>query len=152
MIWRKTVSGLVGVIITLSAIGVYGSYVAEIMTLWSPTPHPVSQQAQEDYQLGIDSISGNQGVTPDISRALMLVTRSAGQGNPEAQFELGNIYYHGVFGQDYRKAFIWFALAADSGYQKAAAFRYETGAFLSPAELLSAQQEMALLQDQMKHK
>jgi TPR repeat protein len=151
MIWRKTVAGFVGVIIMVSAIVVYGSYVAEIMALGSPAPHPVSQQAQEDYRQGLGYFTG-QGVAPDIARAFQLVSRAAEEGNAEAQFALGNIYYHGVFGQDYCKAFIWFALAADSGYRNAAAFRYETGAFLSPAELLSAQQEIALLQDQMKPK
>jgi TPR repeat protein len=72
---------------------------------------------------------------------------SAQHGFAEAQRMLGDIYYHGLpeqnYSQNYSQAYIWFALAAENGSAQAPLLRYETAAFLSPAELIAAQQEMA---------
>jgi len=133
--------------ICFGAIIVYGSYANTIFHLAiryasKPSLPLIHPQAQSENQLAIDYATG-QGVALDRNKAVALIIQSAQHGYDEAQFRLGDVYYQGVpeqhINQDYRKAYIWFSLAAHNGYSKAASLRYEVSAYLSPAELMAAQ-------------
>jgi len=139
---QKLVTLLVLSSIVIAAFVVYGSYVATMLPVMKPPATLDNPQAGELYKQGMAYAAG-QGVAPDANKALALITQSAEQGYGEAQFLLGNAYYHGLLGQNYRKAYVWFSLAARHGNAKASALRYEVAANLSPAEMLAARKELA---------
>ena len=60
------------------------------------------------------------GVVKDSRRALILLERSAKQGLPVAQYELGNCFMHGYgVDMDVERAHYWWGRAANQGYEKA---------------------------------
>ncbi|MBU2712275.1 tetratricopeptide repeat protein [Zooshikella harenae] len=68
---------------------------------------------------------------PNLAAALVACEEAANQGNPEAQFLLGELYLIGqVIPQDYNKAKHWFEQASTNGHAKAQyqlAFMYYRG-------------------------
>lgn len=137
--------------IGFAALIVYGSYLAEIKAAFRPTAQPVNSQAELEYQRALQFASGANTIQ-DRQKAIDLITLSAEHGFSEAQFLLGDAYYRGELGQDYRQAYIWFTVATNNGLAKAAPLRYEVAAYLSPAELRSAQQEVnRYLQNHIHH-
>jgi TPR repeat protein len=60
------------------------------------------------------------GVTSDEAVARQWYRRAAEQGEADAQFTLGNLYYGGLgVPQDYAEAAKWFRQAADRGHARA---------------------------------
>lgn len=59
------------------------------------------------------------GVERSIDQAIKLFELAAENGNPEAAFNLGNIYFEGVqdsnISQDFRKAIKYFKISAEHG-------------------------------------
>ena len=53
----------------------------------------------------------------DYAQAMKLYEPLANQGNSEAQYWIGSMYFNGQgVAQDYSKAFYWFSKAADQNY------------------------------------
>ncbi|MGP5505702.1 tetratricopeptide repeat protein, partial [Psychrobacter celer] len=58
-------------------------------------------------------------VEEDYDKAFELYSEAAAQEEAIAQFNLGEMYYHGdSVPQDYNKAYEWYQKAADQGYQE----------------------------------
>ena len=56
----------------------------------------------------------------EYEKAFKLFTDAANQGDADAQYSLGLLYYYGEgVTQDYKKAVKWFTFAAEEGYAKA---------------------------------
>ena len=68
------------------------------------------------YFQSLDYLEGSNGFKKDTVKAFRLAQESAKYGYPEAQTNLGYIYWiKGVY-QDYTKAIEWFRKAAEQGY------------------------------------
>ena len=82
--------------------------------------------AAQDLQKGVDAF--NSG---DFATALQELRPLAEQGDAEAQFNLGVMYYEGRgILQNFAEAFKWFRLAAEQGYAEAQTYLgivYQTG-------------------------
>ena len=62
-----------------------------------------------------NSVSNNKTKFDDAS--VSSLKKSAEQGDAEAQFELGEMYYNGYdVAQDYKQAFSWYKKSAEQGY------------------------------------
>ena len=60
------------------------------------------------------------GTLPDNEKSMLDLISAAEQGNADAQYKLGNSYYHGNgVTQDYKEAVKWYRLAADKGHTNA---------------------------------
>lgn len=131
--------------IGLGALVVYGSYIISITADIKTPKALVDAQAEAEYHSALAYATG-EGVEQNMHKAFELFALSAEHGFSEAQFILGSAYYQGIpaqnYNQDYSKAYIWFSRAANNGFARAPALRYEVAAFLSPAELMAARQEM----------
>lgn len=133
------------VVISLCTLVIYGSYLADIATAFKePPPVAVNVQAEQEYRQAIKYATGD-GVVQNKQKAIDLLKQSAEHGFNEAQFLLADAYYRGELNQDYRQAYVWFTVATHNGQARAAALRYEVAAYLSPAELKAAQQEVQQL-------
>ena len=76
-----------------------------------------------------------------------LLIAKAGRGNALAQIELGSMYGKGQgFRRNFKKAYVWCALAAANGIEEAENFRDANAAKLSPEQLAAARQEVAEIQ------
>jgi hypothetical protein len=76
---------------------------------------------------------------------------TAEQGDAIDQADLGTAYFHGNgVPQDFRKAYIWYAVAAEGGFEEAVERRDKTAAKLTPAELEQARAEAAALLEKLK--
>jgi len=129
-------------VIACAAAVVYGSYVAAIIPAFFPTPVVApSPEAQADYEHALAAIR----VPGNEKEAFNWLQKAAGLGHAEAQFMLGKVCFLGVFGQDYRQSYTWLSLAVANHHPKAAALRYEVGAFLSPAEIVAAKADIESL-------
>ena len=61
-----------------------------------------------------------QGVSKDFAQAMQWFRKSADQGNPGAQADLGDMYFNGQGEpQDFVQAVQWYRKAADQGYAMA---------------------------------
>jgi len=66
--------------------------------------------------------------------------KAADQGNAEAQFNLGYMYWKGLgVGQDYVKAHMWYNLAASKGQRGARKDRDRVAAQMTPSQITEAQ-------------
>lgn len=65
---------------------------------------------------------------PDLEQAEIWYRKAATQGNAEAQYRLGHLYYRGTGGlrQNYEEAYFWFILAAKNDYKPFVVDRDET--------------------------
>jgi uncharacterized protein len=97
--------------------------------------------ADAQYELAVSYREG-RGVVQDYRNAAKWMHLAARRGNPQAQYDLGLMYRSGVgVPADPAKAYIWLNLAASQGFAGAATVRDVLLAQLSPAELLTAQDE-----------
>ncbi|MFI3230555.1 MAG: tetratricopeptide repeat protein, partial [bacterium] len=73
--------------------------------------------AENDGQTDLGNCYKNgEEVEKDLDKAFELYTKSAEQGNANAQFNLGVCYKYGIgTKQDYNKAFEWFTKSAEQG-------------------------------------
>lgn len=76
------------------------------------------------YYLGLAYREGSGSVVKSEKKTLELFMLAARQGNAEAQFEIGRVYYYGLYGieQNFQEAFYWFQRAA---YQKHTGAQYQ---------------------------
>lgn len=80
---------------------------------------------------------------PRFSR-LSLLRRLAESGHRDAQYRLGKRYARGVgVTQDYRRAYVWFSLAAAQGHRHARYARDDVARYLGPRQLARAQRRAA---------
>ena len=111
--------------------------------------------AKAQFALGAAYYKG-EGVPQNHAEGVKWYRRAAEQGFDHAQYWLGVLYHIGVpelgiptnrrggiFGGDYREAYILFSLAAANGYKDAADMRDLAAQELSPADLSAAQEEAA---------
>ena len=88
-----------------------------------------------------------QGVLKDYKQAVHWYTKSAEQGVAFAQYNLGNMYYNGQgVPQNYKFAYAWSCLAVAQGYEKAKKNRALSASFLSPQQLIQAQELASKIQ------
>lgn len=72
--------------------------------------------------------------------AIDMLTRAAGTGDVDAQYELGNSYTTGAGGAlDYEAAHMWLNIAATSGHAQAAEQRELIGNLMTPDQIAKAQ-------------
>jgi TPR repeat protein len=74
---------------------------------------------------------------PDFEQAAKWYRKAADQGNAEAQYRLGDIYYTGKghVKQSYEEAYFWFLLAAKTGPKAFAIDRNETEKHLTSDQI-----------------
>lgn len=74
---------------------------------------------------------------PDLSEAAKWYRMAADQGNAEAQYRLGDLYYRGKGGlkKSDEEAYFWFLLAARSGNKAFAVDRDETAQHLTAEQI-----------------
>ena len=64
------------------------------------------------------------GVKENHEEAAIWFRKAAEQGNPEAQYVIGQMYYYGVgVKEDHAEALIWFRKAAKQGHIRARVLR-----------------------------
>lgn len=92
-------------------------YWAEIASSNTSPGNFASWQRTMLYELGLMYFEGI-GTKIDVSKAMMLYTKSAIMGEPVANFALGNMYEFGVgeISSDKRKAYDYYVVAAKQGY------------------------------------
>lgn len=74
-----------------------------------------------------------------VADTLDYLREEALEGDPISQVDLGRAYFNGdEITRDYKQAYIWYYVAAESGYEDAARSRDETAEFLSAEELQAA--------------
>ncbi len=107
-----------------------GLAVLDIETL---TQQAESGNATAQAALGSRYLTGLQGAPLNLSDARKWLERSAVQGNPDAQFSLGWMYYSGNgVPKDFSKAIEWGLKAAEQGHRKA---QYYAGSLYESGEL-----------------
>ena len=74
-----------------------------------------SSNADANYKMGLQYLKGD-GVEKDVVKATELFRQAAGQGNADAQYQLGAIY--GSL-QDWNESAKWYQAAAEQGHAKA---------------------------------
>ena len=85
-----------------------------------------------------------EGVPRDYGEAMKWTRLAAEQGDAEAQHNLGVMYHNGEgVPRNYMEAYVWYSLAAANGHKKAAKCRDSDARKLSPADLSSAEEEIA---------
>lgn len=107
--------------------------------------------ADAQNNLGASYANGN-GVPQNYALAVKWYGRSAKQNNSMAQKNLGVCYFNGQgVPQDFVEAYKWYAVAAANGEgTKAAMYRDDAAARLSPSQLARAQAEAAALFEQLR--
>jgi len=107
--------------------------------------------ADAQNNLGASYANGN-GVPQNYALAVKWYRRSAKQNNSMAQKNLGVCYFNGQgVPQDFVEAYKWYAVAAANGEgTKAAMYRDDAAARLSPSQLARAQAEAAKLFEQLR--
>jgi hypothetical protein len=108
--------------------------------------------ADAQNNLGASYANGN-GVPQNYALAIKWYRRAAKQGNSMAQKNLGACYYNGQgVERNFVEAYKWYAVAAANGERsKAAMFREDAAARLSPSQLARAQSEAAELFEQLRN-
>lgn len=97
--------------------------------------------ATAQYELAV-ALREGRGMVQDYRSAAKWMQLAAKGGDPQAQYDLGLMFRAGIgVPADPAKAYIWLNLAASQGFAGAAAVRDALLAQLSPADLLSAQDE-----------
>lgn len=75
--------------------------------------------AGAQYTLGLWLFEGQHNLQKDVTQAVSFIMKSAEQGNPEAQYWLGNRYSSGLegtpIGKELFKAISWWEKAAQAG-------------------------------------
>jgi hypothetical protein len=62
------------------------------------------------------------GVPENLAKAVEWYSKAAEQGDVDAQYKLGQMYYYGDgVGADFSKAVEWYTRAAEQGHEKAKA-------------------------------
>ena len=94
--------------------------------------------------LGVPQVRRAQGLPdqglPDYEEAILSYRRAADQGDARAQYNLGEMYMLGRgVPQDYTQAYLWVALAAAQGDEKAAWIRDYLESEMTPAQIAEAQ-------------
>jgi|GEM_PF-2731040 len=102
------------------------------------------------YHLGVMSERGNGAADPkDYKQAFTFYSKAANQGFAPAQFALGRMYARGEgVLQDYKQAYIWFAIAATNGMNSGA--RDMAAAQLTPQVLEQTQRDTKALFDKIE--
>ncbi|HQQ64396.1 MAG TPA: tetratricopeptide repeat protein [Pseudomonadales bacterium] len=127
----------------------------EQATIWF-TRAATRGNADAQHQLGVLYCSGD-GVAKDCEQGLDWFTKAAVQGKVEAQYALGVLYGTGMYRSgksappDYKKAYIWFYLAARGGNTNAISNRDIALLKLTPEELEQAQDEMEKITKSIKN-
>ena len=99
--------------------------------------------ASAQNNLGLMHKKG-EGVPRDYGEAMKWTRLAAEQGDAEAQHNLGVMYHNGEGVPRNRwEAYVWYSLAAANGHKKAAKCRDSDARKLSPADLSSADEEVA---------
>jgi TPR repeat protein len=108
--------------------------------------------ADAQNNLGASYANGD-GVPQNYALAIKWYRRAAKQGNSMAQKNLGACYYNGQgVEQNFVEAYKWYAVAAANGERsKAAMFREDAAARLSPSQMARAQSEAAELFEQLRN-
>ena len=71
---------------------------------------------------------------------------AAERGDSIDQYDIGSAYYFGNdVAQDYKQAYIWYSVAADTGWDKAIARRDKSASQLTPEDLEQAKVDAAAL-------
>jgi hypothetical protein len=83
--------------------------------------------------------------TVDIGKQAGVYCPNADLGHTDAQLYIGDIYYHGTFGQKTNRvrAWVWYSLAAKGGDGRALAQLARVTAELHPAQLEEAKRQLA---------
>ena len=83
----------------------------------------------------------------DVEQAERWLEQTAQQGEPEAQYALGNLLVtgdaSGKLAPDWIAAYAWLTLAGQGGEVKAFHLRYELQEHVSPAQIFLAEQQAA---------
>ena len=80
--------------------------------------------------------AAGRGVAQDYSRAMDWFRKSAGQGNAEAQANIGHLYRAGYgVERDYVLAYAWYGVAAASGFEMGPELRESVAELLTLPQL-----------------
>ncbi len=83
---------------------------------------------------------GARGGLQDYEEAILSYRRAADQGDARAQYNLGEMYMLGRgVPQDYTQAYVWVALAAAHGDEKATGIRDYLESVMTPEQIAEAQ-------------
>lgn len=123
---------------------------AEWYTLASEQKH-----ARAQHNLAWLLLSGT-GVKRDKRRAVELMLSAAQNGNPMAQYTLGDFYQKGIPGalsKDYKRSYAWYLIAERAGYidrSSGPGGRHSSAHFLDSSDIADAESqiEYLLLPDQ----
>jgi uncharacterized protein len=120
------------------------SFAAEMQST-APTDPAALQKLAEDGDSNAQLSLGNYYATPHnaaplLEDAVIWYRKAADQGNAEAQYRLGSMYYRGQGGvrQSYEEAYFWFILAAKAGPKPFAIDRDETEGHLTQEQVDAA--------------
>ncbi|MEZ0224851.1 MAG: tetratricopeptide repeat protein [Alphaproteobacteria bacterium] len=115
---------------------------AQEMQSTAPTDPAVLQKLAAEGDSNAQLNLGNYHATPhnaapDLEQAEKWYRKAAEQGNTEAQYRLGSLYYRGKGGlrQNYEEAYFWFILAAKAGSKPFAIDRDETARHLTDEQV-----------------
>jgi hypothetical protein len=100
--------------------------------------------ALAQFNLGVKYYKG-EGVPQDDTEAVKWYRKAAEQGYAKAQFNLGGAYGLGKgVPEDYALAYFWFSLSASTqtgnDYELSVKFRDDMAKFLTPDQIMKAQQ------------
>ncbi len=108
-----------------------------------PTMQNLALQGDSNAQLNLGNYYATpQNAAPDFTMAAIWYRKAADQGNAEAQYRLGDLYYRGkgVPQQSYEDAYFWFTLASRAGPAAYAVDLDETARHLTDAQIAAIKQ------------
>ena len=129
----------------LAAIFAAPSYAGEMQSTAPADPAALQKLADEgdsNAQLTLGNYYATpHNAAPDLEQAESWYRKAANQGNAEAQYRLGDLYYRGKGGlrQSYEDAYFWFILSAKAGSRPFAVDRDETAKHLTPEQVEAVQ-------------
>jgi TPR repeat protein len=105
----------------------------------------LAQQGDSNAQLNLGNYYATpHNAAPDMEEAAKWYRKAADQGNAEAQYRLGDLYYNGKgeVAQSYEEAYFWFALSSKAGNKNFVGDRDETANHLTPEQLAAVQKRV----------
>lgn len=112
-----------------------------------PSMQKLAGEGDSNAQLNLGNYYATpHNAAPDFAQAAIWYRKAADQGNAEAQYRLGDLYFNGKGGlkQSYEEAFFWFSLAAQAGPKPFAADRDDTKSRLTAEQLADVQKRLEI--------